>query len=729
MCLQIKTINTLDDPAAFFKKHKGKSISAIVEHVRDGSSARVRLLLPNNTHQMTWVFFSGIKVPSHRDDAAQGNHTLAPDTFVEEAKSFVEARILQRDVSVYPEGVNGNALLASVIHPVGNIAEFLLKEGLAKILDWSLSSVTKGAEALKAAEKYAKDRKLNLWKHHETPLDSKAGFPEPQFQGTVLRILAPDSLLIRSKVTKQEYKISLSSLRPPRKDTQEPYVIQAKEFLRSKCIGQHVNVHVDYLKPPQNEFEEKICAQVYLKNQSISEDLVRNGLATVTRHRREDDDRASQYDGLITAEREAIDAKRGVHSGQPGILPKINDVSATVAKAKQFLPFLQRQSSASAIVEHVVNGSRLRLYSPKESARFNFVLNGIRVPKQGEPLSSQALQKTSDLVYQREIQVQVENVDKTAAFVGTVLIHGQNLAVALLRAGLATVHDYSAQNSCHSSDLYQAERDAKSKKLGVWRNYDEAAEAAAAMEQLEISSDSGIKKQLAEVIISEYKSPNHFYIQTTTHAAVEQLETLMQQFSSYHATNPNDTAEFKPKPNDLVSAKFSVDQQWYRARVKKISPKECIVFYIDYGNSETLPITSLRPLPEEFSKLPGQAQEARLSYLKDLQSEDDSVEDALNYFHALTVDKKLIANIDRFNPLSITLFDRATAQRSVTSPIGLALDTSINVKLLSQGYSLLDKRQVRRLPSEFSKILELAQEEARSNHCGIWKYGDIDDDD
>jgi hypothetical protein len=48
---------------------------------------------------------------------------------------------LQRDVEVVLESSNNNNFVGSVIHPQGNIAEALLKEGMAKCVDWSIAKV------------------------------------------------------------------------------------------------------------------------------------------------------------------------------------------------------------------------------------------------------------------------------------------------------------------------------------------------------------------------------------------------------------------------------------------------------------------------------------------------------------------------------------------------------------------------------------------------------------
>jgi staphylococcal nuclease domain-containing protein 1 len=44
-------------------------------------------------------------------------------------------------VEVVLESSNNNNFVGSVLHPMGNIAEALLKEGMAKCVDWSIAKV------------------------------------------------------------------------------------------------------------------------------------------------------------------------------------------------------------------------------------------------------------------------------------------------------------------------------------------------------------------------------------------------------------------------------------------------------------------------------------------------------------------------------------------------------------------------------------------------------------
>ncbi len=86
-----------------------------------------------------------LQAPATRQD---GQH----EQFAQEAQYFTESRLLQRDVEVVLESVNNKNFVGSIIHPNGNIAEALLREGFAKCVDWSLKCVTGGPEKYRQAQ-------------------------------------------------------------------------------------------------------------------------------------------------------------------------------------------------------------------------------------------------------------------------------------------------------------------------------------------------------------------------------------------------------------------------------------------------------------------------------------------------------------------------------------------------------------------------------------------------
>lgn len=76
---------------------------------------------------------SGIRAPMYRKNVPNVEDLVEP--YSEEAKYFVETRILQSDVKIVLENYNSNSgnFIGSILHPAGNIAEVLLLEGYINI--------------------------------------------------------------------------------------------------------------------------------------------------------------------------------------------------------------------------------------------------------------------------------------------------------------------------------------------------------------------------------------------------------------------------------------------------------------------------------------------------------------------------------------------------------------------------------------------------------------------
>jgi staphylococcal nuclease domain-containing protein 1 len=445
---------TNDELRTFVQRNQGKQLDAVVEYVRDGSTLRC-MVIPSYT--FITVAMSGIKSPMFKRDG----DTETPEPFAEMAKFFTESRLLQQDVKLLIEGVSNQLVMATVIHPMGNIAERLVKEGFARCVDWSMAMVSKDKDKLRAAEKAAKQQQLRIWKGYQPSSSATLSQGSSNFSGKVVEVVNGDALVIK-KGDQQYQKIWFSSIRPPRMTPKEgdenggttrrqqqqqrirplydiPHMWEAREFLRKKLIGKKVNVKVDYIKPAQDSFPEKTCCTVTREDINIAEALISKGLAYCLRHKQDDDQRSSQYDELMAAEARAIKNGKGVHSKKEPVPHRVAELSTDPTKAKQFLPFLQRAGKTVALVEFIASGSRVRLYLPKDTCLISFLLAGISCPRAprddanpGDAYGQQALMYVKDLIMQREVEIEVEACDKGGNFIGWLYSEGKNLSVALL---------------------------------------------------------------------------------------------------------------------------------------------------------------------------------------------------------------------------------------------------------------------------------------------------------
>ncbi|MBZ3879988.1 Staphylococcal nuclease domain-containing protein 1 [Sciurus carolinensis] len=724
---------TIENPRHFVDSHHQKPVNAIIEHVRDGSVVRA-LLLPD--YYLVTVMLSGIKCPTFRREA-DGSET--PEPFAAEAKFFTESRLLQRDVQIILESCHNQNVLGTILHPNGNITELLLKEGFARCVDWSIAVYTRGAEKLRAAERFAKERRLRIWRDYVAPtanLDQK----DKQFVAKVMQVLNADAIVV--KLNSGDYKtIHLSSIRPPRlegENTQDknkklrplydiPYMFEAREFLRKKLIGKKVNVTVDYIRPasPATEtvpaFSERTCATVTIGGINIAEALVSKGLATVIRYRQDDDQRSSHYDELLAAEARAIKNGKGLHSKKEVPIHRVADISGDTQKAKQFLPFLQRAGRSEAVVEYVFSGSRLKLYLPKETCLITFLLAGIECPRgarnlpglvqEGEPFSEEATLFTKELVLQREVEVEVESMDKAGNFIGWLHMDGANLSVLLVEHALSKVH-FTAERSTYYKSLLSAEEAAKQKKEKVWAHYEEqpVEEVMPVLEEKERSAS------YKPVFVTEITDDLHFYVQDVETGT--QLEKLMENMRNDISSHPPVEGSYAPRRGEFCIAKF-VDGEWYRARVEKVeSPAKVHVFYIDYGNREILPSTRLGTLPPAFSTrvLPAQATEYAFAFIQVPQDEDART-DAVDSVVRDIQNTQCLLNVEH---LSAGCPHVTLQFADSKGDVGLGL--------VKEGLVMVEVRKEKQFQKVITEYLN-AQESAKSARLNLWRYGDFRADD
>ncbi|XP_069102098.1 staphylococcal nuclease domain-containing protein 1-like [Argopecten irradians] len=722
----------IENPRNFVDSHHNKPIDAVIEHVRDGCTVRA-FLLPSFDY--VTVMLSGIKCPMFKQDE-EGKQMAEP--FASEAKYFTEVRLLQRDVKIILEGVSNQNLLGTVIHPNGNIAELLLKEGFARCVDWSMGVVTQGAEKLRAAEKFAKEKKLRMWKDYKAQ-EQSIDLKDQNFSGKVVEVVNGDALNVKTGDTIK--KVFLASIRPPRQSLEQnenappaskeankrprplydiPYMFEAREFLRKKLIGKKVSVQVDYIQPPNQGFPEKMCATITTGGVNVGEALVGKGLATVIRYRQDDDQRSSHYDELLAAEARAIKKGMGLHSKKEPPIHRVADVSGDITKAKQFLPFLQRAGKSEAIVEFVASGSRLRLFIPRETCLITFLVSGISCPRgtrtmpggvvtPSEPYGDEAMLFTKEMCLQREVEVQVEAMDKGGNFIGWLFVENVNLSVGLVEEGLSKVH-FTAERSNYYKALCVAQDHAKAKKLNMWSTYEEP------LEKEEVIEDTSDRKVNYKQVVVTDVSPEElkFYAQYVDNGP--QLEKLMEQLRQDMESNPPLPGSYTPKKGDVCAAQFSADESWYRAKVEKVEKSNVTVLFIDYGNREKTDASRLAKLPASYQTLAPQAQEFAMACVT-LPPDEESKADALDAFYNDIINKELMMNTEY----------RVPGQEYVTLVYPDNKD-DVAQGLISAGWILAEKRREKRL-AKIVTDYQKAQEKAKIARVNLWRYGDFTEDD
>mmetsp|Transcript_574 Transcript_574/g.1819 ORF Transcript_574/g.1819 Transcript_574/m.1819 type:complete len:876 (+) Transcript_574:412-3039(+) len=762
---------------------KGKPIPAIVEQLNSGSNLKVVLLsdLTNVGVQVAGIQCPAMPKrqppPAAKDAAPAGEgasgvdsegvplHAPAgsaaarlassaaagapapgqPAPHAREALHFAECRVLHREVRVVLEGVDKfQNLFGSIYYPEDgqpvDLGEQLLKQGLAKVVEWSAAMMNQAsAQKLRNAEREAKQARIRLWKDYVPPPTNSIAIVGDEFVGPVIEIVSGDLLMVLGP-DGVERRVSLSSIRAPRMGNArremkaEPYALEAKEFLRSRLVGSKVSVHMEYNRKIAGDGGERLvpCGSVYIEEKgeggvpvkkNVAEMLVMRGLVGVVRHRGEEE-RSLHYEALLAAEEKAKKGKKGLHSAKDPPVHHINDVSQGAgAKARQFLPFLQRNGKNAALCEYVLSGHRFKIHVVKESATISFALSGVRAPPREDPVHSEAaIALMRGLVLQRDCEIEVETIDKMGTFIGTLWLvkaGGQrvNLAAKLLEAGLGKLDGrFDPSVAVDGPELEAAQEAAKGKKLKLWEGYDPAAVAAAAAA---VSQAEDTPSEVMEVSVTEILGGGACYLQRNA----TEVEQLCAQLAGLSPSGP---------PPDGLRAgqqclgKFTGDDTWYRAKVERVAPEGGMydVFYVDFGNREQLPGSRVRPMEPEVAAVPPQAALCQMAYLHVPALDEECGYEAAECMAAMTTGGVMMCRVESRESagpkggqvLHVTLFEQGA-------------ETSVNATLLQEGLArITGRRGARGKAATNIKALEDHQEVAKKERKGIWRYGDVDSD-
>lgn len=695
---------------------------------------------------------------------------VSADPFGREAKHFTEIRVLNRDVRIVLEGVDKfSNLIGSVYYPDGDSAKDLslelVENGLAKYVEWSASMMEEEAKRrLKSAELQAKKTRLRIWLNYVPPTSNSKAIHDQNFTGKVIEVVSGDCIVVADDSIpfgspQAERRVNLSSIRcpklgnPRREEKPAPYAREARELLRTRLIGQSVSVSMEYSRKIDGPNAAAVPADsrvmdfgtVFLLKEgetapaagtqpaglNIAELVIGRGLGTVIRHR-DFEERSNYYDALLAAEARAVSQKRGIHSAKDPPVMHITDLlAASSKKARDFLPFLQRNRRMSAVVEYVLSGHRFKLYVPKETCSIAFSFSGVRCPGREEPYSNEAIALMRRRIMQRDVEIEVETVDKTGTFLGSIWESKSNAAIILLEAGLAKLQtSFGSDRIPDVHLLARAEESAKKQKLKIWESFVEGEEVTNG------PTTERKHKEEKKVVVTEVLGGGKFYVQGV---ADQKVTSIQQQLASLSLKEAPVIGSFNPKKGDIVLAQFSADNSWNRAMIVNgprgpvESPKDKFeVFYIDYGNQEGVTYSQLRPL-DAVSAADGVAQLCSLAFVKVPSLEEDYGQEAAVRLseHTLESPKEFKAIIEERDTSGGKVKGQGTGPILIVTLLDPQTNTSVNAAMLQDGLARLEKRK-KWEPKEKVVVLdelEKFQTEAREKRLGMWEYGDIASDD
>lgn len=330
-------------------------------------------------------------------------------------------------------------------------------------------------------------------------------------------------------------------------------------------------------------------------------------------------------------------------------------------------------------------------------------------------------------VLQRSVEILCKGVTQGGVITGSMSVGSgaqkRDFGLEMVGAGLATVDQRKIEYGEVPKSVVDAQTRAVANRVGIWSLHEEKKEEV-------FKPLVKAKAETATIRLSEIRSGAHFFFHVVGDDAASVIDKSMKEFTAHNGT---DGAPCDLKVGKVVAAAFDdgSGKSWYRAKVIERKARNARVLFIDHGNISSVPIaTHLRPLDPQLGvlRIPAVAKEGILALTKTRSLDEDEGVEAARLLQNLAWGRDVTATIYCQNEgkLVVGLFD---ANNTGT----------VNEQLVSEGLARVSKaNEVEVLMTKMvntAALLSLAAELrsseqiARRSHSGMWRYGDVGDDD
>ncbi|NWW15959.1 TDRD1 protein, partial [Falcunculus frontatus] len=206
-------------------------------------------------------------------------------------------------------------------------------------------------------------------------------------------------------------------------------------------------------------------------------------------------------------------------------------------------------------------------------------------------------------------------------------------------------------------------------------------------------------------VVSHIQNPDTFFCQRMQSARqLAELEASLNEYCEQFPSSPS----FRPAAGNVCCAQFTEDNLWYRAAVRAYASEDTVlVDYMDYGNSDSLPLTRLRPIIPSLMDLPAQAIRCSLAGVKPPLGTWTS--EGISYMKKLVKDKVL----------AVKVVDKESS-RSVVELTDASVAPVVNISslLIEEGCAAEELRMA--LPAARVSDVEQANEDTANKRMCKW---------
>ena len=732
----------------------GKELDVIVDYVINCAVYSV-FVKPLNAYIKLSLRFVGI--PNARDNV-----------LYKAGKAYVERLILHKDIKAVIHSVDGDrTFLGDLVEKKGSVANFVLKNGYSKLFISSSTPYNSDELSLmKVAQNQAKKEKLRIWKNEkdEDGEEEEKGFAvgkekkektvgKAEFLAVCQQVHSGDSLSVKNTTTGEVSRIFLSHMKAPKfakpntEDHDQPWAFQAKEFLRKVTVGKKIRCEHDYSKtledgkkmnfysifrfPETKEVKNKEnTTPVTEKNVNV--EIIEQGYASfISPNPKLDDDVSKYLDSYQAAEKVAKEKKTGINSTKfPGSSNYSDLIAANKTKKKEFINFLVNQKNLPCVVEYCFSGSKFKLRIEKNKCYVPFSLLGVKTFGKDkntlelhEKFQKEATDFANDHVLQREGVCDIIQADKVGNYFGYLTLNGANFGTTLIKEGLAVASaGYSNVAITCMNEFKAAEKSAEQNEKNIWAHpnlasYLKEGELVSTLPKSFEEKHSDIKLR-----ITDYIDFNNFYVNILPNKQLDKIGEVLASYDS-GAIKPT-PLEFPVKLNTLCAARYSVDGNYYRAKiVKALKDDKFEVELLDYGTIDVVYKADLIKLDGSVAMIEPQSVLCELAYLKYSQNSMKKALDKITDF--VNIEAELPGKIcytyahDGRTKVGVVVYQKKDKK----------LENTYHHDLIKLGFAKLDAKKT--LP-DYLKDLKEVQSKADKLGVGIWaenEHTDYDEED
>ncbi|KAM7077987.1 tudor domain-containing protein 15 [Molossus nigricans] len=137
-------------------------------------------------------------------------------------------------------------------------------------------------------------------------------------------------------------------------------------------------------------------------------------------------------------------------------------------------------------------------------------------------------------------------------------------------------------------------------------------------------------------------NPSNFWVCTNEHQ--NEFQDIMKNMNKFYDLCENDELILRnPEPGLFCCARYSKDRRFYRAVITEINGYKINVYFLDYGNTDSIPFFDVRTLLPEFCELPALAMCCSLVHV--FPVEDIWVKAATDYFKKIVLNKAILLQV------------------------------------------------------------------------------------